>query len=100
MNVLRAIRRCSAAMACATWLATVSTAVSGVFAPTAKHARLAITGEILFGSVAMTATVVYVIALMTDHFDDTQWNVGYTERLIQRPRPEGPQPPGDLSNNS
>lgn len=93
MNVLRAIRRVSALISTAGWLATIAATLGSLLGSGGKQAGRTLAAEIFFGAIAATSTLVYVIALMTDHFDDTQWSVGYTERLIRREQSSGSQVP-------
>jgi hypothetical protein len=89
MNILGTIRKASAVVSSCGWLATIITALGAAMAPAEEHVGGTLAVEILFGSVAATATLVYVVAALTTHIDDTQWSIGYAERIVQQSLADG-----------
>ena len=84
MDVLRSIRKGSAVVFTSCWLATIATAVTGATVANSGQLGRVLVAEIFFAAVAATATLVYVVATLTTHIDDTQWSVGYADRIIRQ----------------
>lgn len=96
MDVLRAIRKGSAVVFTCAWLATAGAAVAGALAPTGRHAAHALVAEVLFGAVAITATLTYIVAALAGHIDDTQWAIGYSGKFL----PASSRQPADPSTEA
>jgi hypothetical protein len=100
MNVLGAIRKTSAIALGCSWLATIITALGAAMAPAEEHVGGTLAVEILFGSLAATATLVYVVAALTTHIDDTQWSIGYAERIVQQSLTDGSGKAPDVAHDN
>lgn len=81
MNVLRSIRRGSAVAFTCGWISSIVVAATAALAESAETTNKALAVEMLCLAAAVTATLVYVIATLTAHIDDTQWAVGYSDKF-------------------
>lgn len=89
MNVLRSIRRGSALIFCCGWPASIVTAIAAVIAEDSGVRQRAMATEMVCLAAAVTATLIYVVASLTAHIDDTQWAIGYSAKFVPKPGTRG-----------